>query len=279
MYDPDELNISTTRQAELLSINRTSVYTSSCTTGLSKRERDDIAIMHRIDEIYTAYPFYGYRRIHVLLSRDMDIGKKKVLRLMRKMGIHAIYPKRNLSKLYQRQYIHPYLLRNLVVTRAHHVWAVDITYVRMGVGFMYLFVIIDLYSRYIVDYELSSTLEKDFVLRCLNRAYEVVRPEIQNSDQGSHFTNETYIQLLKKFDVKISMDSKGRALDNIFVERFFRSLKYEEIYLNEYDNPRALRKAIASYIDFYNRDRPHQALDYLVPGDLYHERDNDIIPA
>ena len=192
---------------------------------------------------------------------------------MRRMGIYAIYPKRNLSKRYQKRYIHPYLLGNLPIRHKHRVWSVDITYVRMGVGFMYLFAIIDLHTRYIIDYELSSTLEKEFVLRCLDRAYAKQLPGIQNSDQGGHFTNEAYVDLLKDHGIRISMDSRGRALDNIYIERFFRSLKYEEIHLNEYRSPRVLRRAIESYIDFYNYERPHQALEYQIPGEVFHQDD------
>jgi len=259
------------RQAELLSVNRTSLYVVP-TKPDPKRHAFDVAIMNRIDEIFTRRPFYGYRRIHSdLTDEGWRINIKKTRRLMREMGLYAIYPKRNLSKMYHRQYIHPYLLRNLKIERPNQAWGCDITYVRLGrgKGFMYLFAIIDLYSRLIVDYELSTTLEKDFVLRCLKRAFLIAKPEILNSDQGSHFTNEDYVQLLKENGIKISMDSKGRALDNIFMERFFRSLKYENIYLNEYVNPRALRKGINQYITFYNHERPHQSLDYQPPIRFY----------
>lgn len=259
------------RQADLLSINRTSLYVVPKRTD-PKRHADDVAIMNRIDEIFTRRPFYGYRRIHSsLIDEGWRINIKKTRRLMREMGLYAIYPKRNLSKMYQRQYIHPYLLRNLKIERPNQAWGCDITYVRLGQGkgFMYLFAIIDLYSRLIVDYELSATLEKDFVLRCLKRAFLIAKPKILNSDQGSHFTNEDYVQLLKENGIKISMDSKGRALDNIFMERFFRSLKYENIYINEYVNPKSLRKGIYQYITFYNHERPHQSLDYQPPISFY----------
>lgn len=154
MYEPEDKRLSTTHQADLLSINRSSLYQRP--RKPSQRELESIQIMHRIDEIYTDHPYYGYRRIHAVLQKEMSIGKNRVLSLMRRMGIYAIYPKRNLSKRYQKQYIHPYLLRNLPIRHKHQVWSVDITYVRMGVGFMYLFAIIDLYTRYIIDYELSS---------------------------------------------------------------------------------------------------------------------------
>lgn len=261
-----EKRISAKRQAQLLGINRTGLYVKK---KPSPRYGRDAKIMHRIDEIYTAHPFYGYRRITRDLNRSVRIGKGHVLRLMRAMGLSAIYPKANLSKMFQRQYIRPYLLRNLEVERPDQIWCIDITYIRMGPGFMFLFAIIGMYSRYIVDWELSATLEKEFVLSCLRQAFLKAKPQIVNSDQGCQFTNEQYIGLLKEQKVTVSMDSKGRALDNIHIERFFRSLKYEEIYLNEYTNPRALRKALARYIDFHNTERPHQSLEYETPASLY----------
>lgn len=188
---------------------------------------------------------------------------------MRVMGIEAIYPEPNLSKRYHAQYIRPYLLRGLNIDRPNQVWGVDITYLRMGKGFMYLFVIIDWYSRKIIDYELSSTLEKAFVLTCLKRALERCQPEIINSDQDSHFTNPDYLDLLSEHHVNVSMDGKGRARDNSRTERFFRSLKYELIYLNEYENPRALRRAITVDLRFYHTEHPHQALGYATPEEVY----------
>jgi putative transposase len=268
MYEPKNERLSASRQAELLGIPRTSLYEKQVQQP-TQRTLDDILLMHKIDEIYTDHPYYGYRRVCAELNKTTPINLKKARRLMRKMGLYAIYPKRNLSKLYYRQYIHPYLLRHLPITRENQVWAVDLTYVRMGKGFMYLFVIIDVFSRYVIDYELSSTLEKGFVLDCLKRAFVKATPEIINSDQGSHFTNEEYVNLLKGNGIQISMDSKGRALDNIFVERFFRSLKYELIYLNEFVDPRALRRGINKYMAFYNYDRPHQSLDYHAPAEYY----------
>ncbi|WP_217634752.1 IS3 family transposase [Paenibacillus naphthalenovorans] len=197
------------------------------------------------------------------------VNRKRIQRLMRLMGIEVIYPGPNLSKRYHAQYIRPYLLRGLAIDRPNQVWGIDITYLRMGIGFMYLFVIIDWYSRKIIDYELSSTLEKAFVLTCLKRALGRCQPEIINSDQGSHFTNPDYLDLLVKHQVKVSMDGKGRARDNSRTERFFRSLKYEEIYLNEYEDPRALRKAITAYLRFYHTQRPHQSLGYAKPNEVY----------
>ncbi len=187
------------------------------------------------------------------------------------MGIQGISPGHNLSKRLHAQYVHPYLLRNLKIDHSDQVWAVDITYIRMRQGFMYLFVIIDLYSRYIVDYELSTSMDRHWVLECLKKAFQHHKPEIINSDQGGQFTNKEYIELLQTEGIKISMDGKGRALDNIFVERFFRTLKYENIYLNEYETPKSLRRGLDQYIRFYNNQRLHASLGYRCPVDFYHE--------
>jgi putative transposase len=235
-----------------------------------QESQENIQLMHEIDKLYTKRPFFGYRRITAKLQEQgWDVNRKRVRRLMRLMGIYAIYPQPNLSKRFHAQYVRPYLLRGLNIDRPNHVWGIDITYLRMGKGFMYLFIIIDWYSRKIVDYELSSTLEKGFVMTCLKRAFRRCKPEILNSDQGSHFTNLDYLNLLTEHQIKVSMDGKGRATDNSRTERFFRALKYEDIYLNEYTNPRELRKGISAYVDFYNTDRPHQSLDYANPDDIY----------
>jgi putative transposase len=225
--------------------------------------------MHRIDEIYMKHPYYGYRRITVTLrEQGFEVNRKRVRRLMRLMGLEAIYPKPNLSKRLHAKYCRPYLLRGLTIDKPNQVWGIDITYIRMGKGFMYLFNIIDWYSRKVIDYELSNTLEKGFVLKCLRRAFRSYRPEIMNSDQGSHFTNAAYLELLEQAGVKVSMDGKGRATDNSRTESYFRSLKYECIFLNEFDNPRALRKGI-DRCQFYNQERPHQSLNDAKPDQFY----------
>lgn len=268
-----ELNnsrISVKRQAELLDVNRTSVYRKPVKRVISDI---DLWIMRLIDEIHTKEPAWGYRRITKVIRRDnnLKINRKKIRRMMRDMGIYALYPKPNLSKRYHAKYVRPYLLRNLQITRPNQVWGVDITYIRMNKGFMYLFVIIDWYSRLIVDYELSPTLDKSFVINCLKRALKVTKPEIINSDQGSHFTNPDYISLIEKAGVKISMDGKGQCLDNAKTERFFRSVKYERIYINEYENPRELRSMLNEYINIYNTYRPHSSLDNKTPFQVYFE--------
>nr|WP_145862591.1 MULTISPECIES: IS3 family transposase [Paenibacillus] len=268
MVEPDNATtITLKRQAELLSVNRTSIYRPA---KEQRESEENVLLMHRIDEIYMKHPYYGYRRMtRILRDQGFEVNRKRIRRLMRIMGLEAVYPKPNLSKRLHATYTRPYLLRGLTIDRPNQVWGIDITYLRMGKGFMYLFLIIDWYSRKVIDDELSSTLEKGFVLRCLKRAFGSCKPEIMNSDQGSHFTNKDYLELLEKEGVKVSMDGKGRATDNSRTERFFRSLKYECIYINEFEDPRALRKGLARYVQFYNEERPHQSLGEARPIQFY----------
>ncbi len=267
MVERDNAEISVKRQAELLSVNRSSVYRPS---KEQRESEENVRIMHRIDEIYMKHPYFGYRRMTWFLrEQGFEINRKRVRRLMQLMSLEAIYPKPNLSKRLHATYTRPYLLRGLTIDRPNQVWGMDITYLRMGKGFMYLFNIFDWYSRKIIDYELSSTLEKGFVLRCLKRAFSRCKPEIMNSDRGSHFTNADYLELLDKAKVKVSMDGKGRATDNCRTERYFRSLKYECIFLNEFEDPRTLRKGIARYVQFYNEERPHKSLGGVKPDQFY----------
>ncbi len=230
--------------------------------------------MRSIDELHTREPTWGYRFLTKVLNRDygLTINRKRVRRIMQSMGIYAIYPKPNLSKRYHQKYAYPYLLRNLEIVRPNQAWGIDITYIRMEKGFMYLFVIVDWYSRYIVDYELSSTLDKDFVLRCLQRSLRKRKPEIINSDQGSHFTCAAYIKLLEENGVRISMDGKGQCLDNARTERFFRTLKYDRVYIYEYSTPRELRAMLNEYMVTYNTYRPHSALGGECPSVFYESK-------
>jgi putative transposase len=250
----------------LLDINRTSLYYKPVPPSL-----EEVRIKNRIDEIYTKYPFYGSRRISVELERTAKIivNRKAVQRHMREMGIVAIYPGPNLSKRDLQHRLFPYLLRGVTAQRNNHIWGIDITYIRMQASWLYLVAIIDWYSRYIVSWELDDTLQMPFVLTAVDRALGTGQPEILNSDQGSHFTASDYIERLQENRIAISMDGKGRALDNIFTERFWRSLKYEEVYVKEYASPREARKGVARYIDFYNTERPHQSLGYQAPITLY----------
>ena len=261
--------ISIVRQCELLGVARTSVYRKR--PVVKQVSDEELKIRELIDRIHTDEPTWGYRSITSYLRNwhGILINRKRTRRMMRDMGIYAIYPKPNLSKRYHEQYKKPYLLRNLAIVRPNQVWGVDITYIPMCKGFMYLFVIIDWHSRYIVDYELSGTLDKAFVLNCLKRALEKQKPEIINSDQGGHFTNADYVSLLDGKGIKISMDGKGQCLDNARTERFFRTFKYDRIYVDEVDSPRELRKIVKEYMRTYNYGRPHSALDGFPPSKYY----------
>ena len=216
-----------TTQAQLLGLNRTSLYYKPV-----EPSPEEIFIKHKIDEIYTKHPYFGSRRITVVLNNNgININRKAVQRHMREMGIAGISPGPNLSKRNLEHRIYPYLLRNLAISHPNHVWGIDITYIRLQRGWMYLVALIDWYSRFVVSWELDQTLEIDFVLEAVKRALSVGQPEILNSDQGSHFTSPQYTGLLLDKDIRISMDGKGRALDNIVTERLWRTIKYEEVLL------------------------------------------------
>jgi putative transposase len=231
---------------------------------------EEVQLKHRIDEVYTQYPFYGARKIAAQLHREgRSINRKTVARYMQEMGIAAIYPGPNVSRRNQQEQVYPYLLRHVTRAYPNHVWGIDITYIRLRSAWMYLVAILDWYSRYVVSWELDQTLELPFVLTAVQRALSTAVPVICNSDQGSHFTSPQYCQLLRAADVQISMDGKGRALDNIFTERLWRTVKYEEVYIHDYASPREARQALTRYFEFYNRERPHQALDYQLPAEVY----------
>lgn len=252
-------------QAELLSLNRSGLYYKPKPVTEAELE-----LRKRIDEIYTKWPFYGSRRITAVLNREGRlVNRKAVQGLMRELGIAGICPGPNLSKRNMQHKIFPYLLRGVAVTAPNQVWGTDITYIRLAKGWLYLVAIMDWYSRYVIEWELSDTLEAEFVLTAVTRAFERAVPNILNSDQGSQYTCDEYIELAQSVGVKISMDGKGRALDNIFTERLWRSLKYEEVYLHDYASPREARQGIRRYLELYNYSRPHQALNYNTPFDVY----------
>lgn len=252
-------------QCELLSLNRSGVYYQP--QAIDARE---LAIKRHIDEGYTAYPFYGIRRITAQLRHDgLLVNHKAVARHMQEMGLQAIYPGPNLSKRAQQEAVYPYLLRGLTIERPNQVWGVDITYIRLRTGWMYLFAVLDWYSRFVVSWALDGTLELGFVREAMQAALATATPSICNSDQGSHFTSPQYTDLLLGAHVQISMDGKGRALDNIFTERLWRTVKYEEVYVKDYASPREARTGIGEYLAFYNTQRLHQALDYQTPETVY----------
>ncbi len=251
-------------QAELLGISYSSLFYQPVPP--SPRE---LAIKHRIDEIYTACPFYGSRKIAVILQPEFGVSRPTVQAYMREMGISAIVPSPNTSKSAPEHQIYPYLLRNVTAEHPNHIWGIDITYIRLRHGWLYLTAVLDWYSRYILSWALSQTLELDFVLTAVDHALLQATPEIWNSDQGSHFTSPRYLRRLQNANVNISMDGRGRARDNIFTERFWRTIKYEEVYLHDYASPKEAYHQLANYIRFYNFERPHQALDYLTPAQVY----------
>ena len=258
-------------QAELLSLNRSGLYYQAVPPS-----PEDLWIKRRIDEIYTACPFYGSRKITAELWKELVINRKAVQRHMREMGLSAITPGPNLSQRRQEHAIFPYLLRDLTAAHPNHVWGIDITYIRLCGGWLYLVAVLDWHSRYVVSWELDQTLELPFVLDAVERALAQATPIIWNSDQGSHFTSPQYIDRLTQADVQISMDGKGRALDNIFTERLWRTVKYEEVYLHDYISPRDARQHLAHYFDFYNYRRLHQALDYLTPAQVYFGKETQL---
>lgn len=273
MVNRGDSKLSITKQTELLGLNRTGIYYKHVEIS-----DEEYRIKWIIDEIYTEHPEYGYRRMTVILNRDYNIGinRKRTRRYMREMGIHGFCPSPNLSKRLHGKYLYPYLLRGLNIDSPNQVWSVDVTYCRMRKGFMYLVCIIDWYSHYIVGHALSNTLGKTFVIEAVKKAIRRYgKPDILNSDQGSQFTCEEYINLLKENGIKISMDGKGRALDNQRIERFFRSYKWEKLYLEQYETGHQLRQITDCYIEHYNNKRPHQALEYSTPAELYYSNINN----
>ena len=265
MINPDnELTIS--RQCQLLGLSRSSFYSQN--KAVSQQELD---LMLAIDKIHLALPFYGARKIQIELNnRGFLIGRGKVRRLMRKMGLEAIYRKPKTSIPKSGDHIYPYLLKDLQIERVNQVWATDITYLPMAKGFAYLVEIIDLYSRKVMSWRLSNTMDASFCIEALEDAIQRFGPpEIFNTDQGSQFTSDSFTSVLKAHGVKISMDGKGRWVDNVFIERLWRSVKYEEVYLKAYQTMHEARQSLRSYFIFYNQSRFHQTLDYQTPDMVY----------
>jgi putative transposase len=251
-----------------LGVRRTSVYEKK-----KGKKPDNLKLEELIMKTYLRFPFYGYRRIREdLIEQGHNVNRKRVRRIMHDLGIRAIYPKRNLSIPNKQHKKYPYLLRGLRIEHVNQVWASDITYIRLKQGVIYLVAIIDIFSRKVLSWKLSNTLDRNFCIEALNEALcKYGKPEIFNTDQGSQFTSIEFTQVLLKHNIRISMNGKGRALDNVFMERTFRSLKYEEVYLNEYDNISECRNFIDSYFTFYNQRRKHQSLKYKTPDAVFHE--------
>lgn len=255
-------------QCELLGLTRSTYYYQS-----AQETEENLKLMRLIDEQFTKTPFYGSRRFAVWLNREHGLGvnRKRVQRLMRLMGLEAIYPKPRTSQRDKEHKVYPYLLEGVQIARPDHVWATDITYIPMQRGFMYLTVVLDWYSRYILSWELSNTLEARFCLEALELALARSKPEIFNSDQGCQYTSHAFTDMLKSAGIQISMDGKGRCFDNIFVERLWRTVKYEHIYIHDYQTVQSLYRGLSDYITFYNKERPHQSLDYQTPEEVYQE--------
>jgi len=265
LIDAEDPDLSIERQCELLGLSRSSFYYQSV--------RDDVyneILMRLIDEQYTRTPFYGVPRMtEWLRGNGHPVNPKRVRRLMRGMGLEAIYPKPRLSVAGQGHRRYPYLLRGMKIESPNAVWCTDITYIRMSPGFVYLVAIMDWFSRYVVSWEVSITLEVEFCIGALERALETVQPEIFNSDQGVQFTSEAFTRRLESRGIRISMDGRGRVFDNIFVERLWRSVKYEEVYLKEYQTVREATESLGRYFEFYNHERMHQSLEYETPVAVY----------
>lgn len=275
--NPNHQAFSITKQAELLGVDRQAYYYQPVVN--EEAEARLKAELNAVDAIYTKYPFYGQRRILIELERSygIHVGRERIRKLMAALGLQAIYPRPNTSKpgFGTGHTVYPYLLKGQAAGYPNHIWGTDITYIRTAEGFVYLVAFIDWYSRYVIAWELHDSLHNGFVLRALREALQFVAdcglplPDICNSDQGSHFTSEAYIQILEQAGIRISMDGRGRYLDNIFTERLWRSVKYEDVFINAYRNLEEVQAGLEAYFRFYNHERPHQAIDNQTPAQLY----------
>jgi putative transposase len=265
LVEPNVSHLSIVHQCELLDLNRSTYYLSPAVESA-----ENLRLMRRIDEQYLKTPFYGSRRMTAVLERAGEsVNRKRVRRLMRLMGLEGLFPGRRTSIAGPGAKAYPYLLRDRTLTRINEVWSSDITYVPMRHGFMYLTAVIDWFSRYVLSWRLSNTLDGGFCLEALDEALSRDKPEIFNTDQGSQFTSREYTGRLEDAGVAVSRDGRGRALDNVFVERLWRSVKYEDIYLKDYEHTKELETGLTAYFRFYDEDRPHQSLDYRTPGEVY----------
>jgi len=267
LIEPSDESLSVRRQCELVGLSRGSFYYQP-----QPESEENLQLLRLLDEQYTRTPFYGIRRMTAWLeTQGQQANHKRVRRLLRLMGLEAIYQKPRLSQPGIGHRIYPYLLRGLKIERINQVWSTDITYIRLRGGFVYLVAVIDWYSRYVLSWEVSVTLDSEFCLSALHRALAVARPEIFNTDQGVQFTSQAFTGMLKEHQIAISMDGRGRALDNIFVERLWRSVKYEEVYPHDYEGVPQAIAGLGNYFTFYNRERLHQSLKYKTPEAVYRQ--------
>jgi len=265
MVDPTHGKITIKRQCELLGLSRSGWYYRP----ISESELN-LTLMRLIDEQYTRTPFYGSPKMTAWLRRQgHQVNHKRVERLMNLMGLHAAQPRANTSRKHPEHKIYPYLLAGVKIARPDHVWSTDITYIRLAQGFLYLVAILDWYSRFVLAWRLSNTLDTHFCIESLEAALRVSQPEIFNTDQGTQFTSLRFTRILEDRDIRISMDGRGRVFDNIFVERLWRSVKYEEVYLKDYQTPEEAYRGLEDYFEFYNTERLHQALSYGTPQEAY----------
>ena len=262
---PNHPELSLRKQCELLGVNRSSYYYDP-----KPMDEETLCLMRIVDEIYTEHPYFGSRQmVNYLRLKGYAVGRSKIRCIYEQLGLQAVCPGPHTSKAHPEHKVYPYLLRDLAITRRDQVWSTDITYVRLKQGFVYLTAIIDWFSRYVLDWELGTTLEADFCIEALSRILTHRRCDIFNTDQGAQFTSEGFTRLLLDRAIRISMDGKGRALDNVFVERLWRSVKYECIYLQEWESVKEVRKGLANYFDFYNHERPHQGIQGKTPASVY----------
>ena len=272
MIDPDHEKLSVACQCELINLPRASYYRAiNIGSNIGTETPYNLELMRLIDEEYTRHPFYGSRKLRVYLNRQGHaVNRKRVQRLMRLMGLVSVAPKLNTSKKNQAHKVYPYLLRNMVIDRPNQVWCTDITYIRMQGGFVYLVAVMDWYSRKVLSWEVSSTMDDEFCVSALERAIRLYgAPEIFNTDQGGQFSSQAFIGVLEANSIKISMDGKGRWVDNKYIERLWRSVKYEEVYLKEYGSVAELRHGLGKYFKFYNEERPHQSFESFTPAAVY----------
>ena len=260
-------SLTVSRQCELLGISRSGLYYRPAI-----ETEEDSVVKNLVDEVYTETPFYGSRRIAFVVGErlGLDVNRKRITRLMREMGLAAIGPKINISKPHPENTIFPYLLRDRRPIRPNEIWSTDITYVRLRGGFAYLVAVIDWFSRFVLSWRLSNTMDTAFCIDALKEALCLGKPDIFNTDQGSQFTSNDFVSVLRDNEIKISMDGRGRALDNVFVERLWRTVKYEDIYPKGYGSLCEANHGLDSYFDFYNKRRPHQSLNYARPWDVHH---------
>jgi putative transposase len=265
MIEPDYSQISVARQCELVGLSRSSFYYTP-----QEESPENLYLMRLLDEQYTRTPFYGVRRMTAWVrAQGYAVNHKRVARLLHTLGLETLYTKPQTSQAQPGHRVYPYLLRGVPITRVNQVWSTDITYIRLQGGFVYLVAVLDWFSRYVVSWAVSITMDVSFCLDALEQALRVAQPEVFNSDQGAQFTSAEFTSRLEEAGIQISMDGRGRALDNIFVERLWRTVKYEEVYLKDYETPPEARRGLAQYFAFYNDQRLHQALAYQTPAAVY----------